>query len=173
MLISPCLLPDYCIFCSLACVNSETHNLQRVFRRILGTKGGHCATRSLRRPWKLGLRIVAWSKPRMFSEESLEKIKFKAFPKSVGSRILSLESVDYLGTSEHFWNALVMSMRFIFRADWNDVPCKSLFWSLAMMLFPWNRGPWISVYLYTRMACDRRRYFWSSPTRVLNQFRNK
>ena len=39
----------------------------------------------------------------MFSEESLEKIKFKAFPKSVGSRILSLESVDYLGTSEHFW----------------------------------------------------------------------
>ena len=39
----------------------------------------------------------------MFSEESLEKIKFKAIPKSVGSRILSLESVDYLGTSEHFW----------------------------------------------------------------------
>ena len=102
MLISPCLLPDYCIFCSLACVNCETHNLQRVFRRILGTKGGHCATRSLRRPWKLGLRIVAESKPRMFSEESLEKIKFKAIPKSAGPRILSLESVDYFGTSEHY-----------------------------------------------------------------------
>ena len=35
--------------------------------------GGHCARRSLRRPWKLRLRIVAWSKPRIFCEESLEK----------------------------------------------------------------------------------------------------
>ena len=39
----------------------------------------------------------------MFSEESLGKIKFKAIPKRVGSRILSLESVDYFGTSEHYW----------------------------------------------------------------------
>ena len=39
----------------------------------------------------------------MFSEESLEKIKFKAIPKSAGPRILSLESVDYFGTSEHYW----------------------------------------------------------------------
>ena len=53
-------------------------------------------------PWKLGLRIVAWSKPRMFCEESLGKIKFKTFPKRVGSRILSLEIVDYFGTSEHY-----------------------------------------------------------------------
>ena len=29
----------------------------------------------------------------MFCEESLRKIKFRAFPKSVGPRILSLESV--------------------------------------------------------------------------------
>ena len=27
----------------------------------------------------------------------------------------------------------VMRMRLIFGDDWNDVPCKSLFWSLAMM----------------------------------------
>ena len=32
----------------------------------------------------------------MFCEESLGKIKFRAFPKRVGPRILSLESVDYL-----------------------------------------------------------------------------
>ena len=65
-------------------------------------KGGHCARRYLRRPWKLGLRIVAWSKQHMFCKESLGKIKFRAFPKRVGPRILSLESVDYFGTSEHY-----------------------------------------------------------------------
>ena len=27
---------------------------------------------------------------------------------------------------------------------------------LAMMLFLWNRGPIIFVYLYTRIACERR-----------------
>ena len=39
----------------------------------------------------------------MFCKESLEKIKFRAFPKRVGPRILSLESVDYFGASEHYW----------------------------------------------------------------------
>ena len=94
----------------------------------------------------------------MFCEESLGKIKFRTFPKRVGPRILSLESVDYFGTSEHYWVVgkkkrrifisktamvgccklslyLVMSMLFTFGDDWNDVPCKSLFWSLAMMNF--------------------------------------
>ena len=113
------------ILISLACVSSETHNLQRVFRPRGGgvapyinfsgstprnfwlffrtQKGSHCARRSLQRPWKLGLRIVVWSEPRMFCEESLGKIKFRAFPKRVGPRILSLESVDYFGASEHYW----------------------------------------------------------------------
>ena len=36
----------------------------------------------------------------MFCQESLGKIKF---PKRVGPRILSLESVDYFGASEHYW----------------------------------------------------------------------
>ena len=112
------------ILISLACVSSETHNLQRVFRPRGGgvapyinfsgstprnfwlffrtQKGSHCARRSLQRPWKLGLRIVAWSKPRLFCEESLGKNKFRASPKSVGPRILSLESVDHFGTSEHY-----------------------------------------------------------------------
>ena len=41
-------------------------------------------------------------KPRMFWEERLGKIKFRASPKRVGPRILSLESVDYFGASEHY-----------------------------------------------------------------------
>ena len=78
----------------------------------------------------------------MFCEESLGKIKFRAFPKRVGPRILSLESVDYFGTSELlsgrkkkiriliskiamvgccklslYAKGLVMSMRFIFDDD--------------------------------------------------------
>ena len=36
----------------------------------------------------------------MFCEESLGKIKFRAFPKHVGPRILLLESVDYFGASD-------------------------------------------------------------------------
>ena len=59
-------------------------------------KAGHCSRCSLRRPWKLGLRIVAWLKQRMFWEESLWKIKFRAFWKHVGPWILLLESVDIL-----------------------------------------------------------------------------
>ena len=39
----------------------------------------------------------------MFCEESLGKIKFRAFPKHVGPRILSLESVDFFEASEHYW----------------------------------------------------------------------
>ena len=31
----------------------------------------------------------------MFCEESLGKIKFRAFPKRVGPRIISLESVEF------------------------------------------------------------------------------
>ena len=38
----------------------------------------------------------------MFFEESLGKLKFRAFPKRVGPRILSLKSVDYFGTSESY-----------------------------------------------------------------------
>ena len=38
----------------------------------------------------------------MFCKESLGKIKFRVFPKHVGSRILSLESIDYFQTSEHY-----------------------------------------------------------------------
>ena len=39
----------------------------------------------------------------MFYEENLGKIKFRAFPKAVSQLILSLQRVDYFGTSEHYW----------------------------------------------------------------------
>ena len=48
------------------------------------------------------ISILMWSKPRMFCNESLGKIKFRAFLKGVGPWILSLEIVDYFGTSEHW-----------------------------------------------------------------------
>ena len=32
----------------------------------------------------------------------LRKIKFRVFPEQVGPRVLSLESVDYFGTNEHY-----------------------------------------------------------------------
>ena len=37
------------------------------------------------------------------SHVCLGKIKFRAFPKRVGPRILSLESVDYFKASEYYW----------------------------------------------------------------------
>ena len=103
----------------------------------------------------------------------------RAFPERVGPRILSLESVDYFGTSEHFsgrkkeeslWAKL--QRNFDGEANWsgvanescdkhavflgndqNDVSCSSRFCSLVMMKFLSNQGPW--VYL----------------SRVLNQFK--
>ena len=127
------------VLISLACFSSETHFFCNMFFVVFRTqKGGHCTRHSLWRPWKLGVRIVAWSKPRMFCKESLGKIKFRAFPKQVGPRILSLENVDYFGTLVNtteeskenkdlsktvmvgscklslYANALAMSMQFIF-----------------------------------------------------------
>ena len=57
--------------------------------------GGHCARRCLQRPWKLGLRIISWSKPHMF----------RTFLKHIDPWILSLEIIDYFGTSKHYWVA--------------------------------------------------------------------
>ena len=51
---------------------------------------------------ELGIRIIARLKPCMFCKESLGKIRFRAFLKRVGPEILSLESVDYFGTSEDY-----------------------------------------------------------------------
>ena len=86
----------------------------------------------MRTPWKLGLRSIARLKPRIFCEENLGKIKFRAFPKRVGPRILSVESgvvekklriliskIAMVGCCKLslYANDLVMSMRFIFGED--------------------------------------------------------
>ena len=38
----------------------------------------------------------------VLQRSSTGKIKFRAFPKRVGLRILLLQSIDYFGTSEHY-----------------------------------------------------------------------
>ena len=66
-------------FINLACASSETHNLQRIFLHIQDSKGGHCA-----REWE-SLRDRSHA---CFCEERLSKIKFRAFRRRVGPRIL-------------------------------------------------------------------------------------
>ena len=80
---------------SLACVSCETHKLQAAFLHIYDTKGESWWQAFLAETVEIRnkLRIVAWPKPRKFCEESFGKIKFRAFPKRVGPRILSVESV--------------------------------------------------------------------------------
>ena len=64
---------------------------------------GHCVRSSLRRPWNLCLRLAAWSKPRMFGEESLGKIKFRAFRKCVDHgfyRLKAFITLEQVNTTE-------------------------------------------------------------------------
>ena len=91
-----------------------------------------------------------------------------SFPERVGPRTLSLESVDYFGTSEYFsgrekeeslranlrwWGvgnfhcmqmSLVMVMRFISGYDWHGKPYSSRFCSVISL----ESRPLIFVYLY-------------------------
>ena len=146
---------------------------------------GHCGRRSLQRPWKLGLRIVAWSKPRLFCEESLWKNKFRASPKSIGPRILSLESVDHLGTSEHYSVVQKKKIRILFSKTamvecfklslYANESCdedaiyfrRRLKWRAMLNTFLISGNDVISLksrpvnfrVFCTRVACDRRRIF--------------
>ena len=82
------------------------------------------------------------------------KLRFRTFLERVCPRILSFESVDYFGTSEHLGGrkkrriliskivvnflcmllSLGMNMRFIFGDDLNDTACSHhVFLSVAMM----------------------------------------
>ena len=76
------------LFINLACLSSETRNLQRVFLRICDAKGG-----------SLFQAFLAGNKNRCVVETThilrrKLKINFRAFPKRVGPRILLLESFD-------------------------------------------------------------------------------
>ena len=83
---------------SLACASSKTYNLQRVFLRIYDTNWGKSCQAFLPET------VETWKKNRCMIEAThvlRRNIKFRAFPKRVGPRILSLQSVDFFGTSEH------------------------------------------------------------------------
>ena len=143
---------------------------------------GHCARRSLRTPWKLGLRIVAWWKPCMFCEESLGKIKFRAFPIRVGPRIPLLQSIDYFGT---LWTPLSGRKKRILITKTAMVGCCKLSAMIEMTclvnhffdLWQWCNFSGIEAFefscIYTRVWVRPQTYFRSSLTRVLNRFRNK
>ena len=176
---------------SLACVSSETHNLQAVFLRIYDTIRESWCQAFLTETVEIRnkLRIVAWPKPHMFCEESLGKIKFRAFPKRVGPRILSLESVDYLGTSEHYWvvekkkkiriliskAALVgcckLSLYANASCDEHAVYFRRwLKWLAMWITFLIFGNAVISLDLYTRIACDRRLFpvVANTPTKSIS-----
>ena len=86
---------------SLGCISSKTHNLQPVFLRIYDTK--QTKGRSLCQTFlvETGNENRCVTKATHVLQRKLRKIKFRAFPKRVGPRILSLESIDYFGTSQH------------------------------------------------------------------------
>ena len=97
------------VLISLACISSETHNLQRVFLCILYTMGGGGEGGVIVPGFPCRDRVESGTKNRCMIEATpvlrrklTGKIKFGAFPKRVGPRILSLESVDYFGTSAHY-----------------------------------------------------------------------
>ena len=88
------------LFINLACLSSDTPNLQRVFRRIYDAKGGSLFQAFLAETVKTGNKNRCVIEATYILRRKL-KIKFRALPKRVGSRILSLESFDNFGTSEH------------------------------------------------------------------------
>ena len=84
----------------------------RMVRPLGHKRGSDCARRSQRRLWKLGLRIVPWSKSRMFCEESLRKIKFRAFRKvSVHEfcRLKALITLEQVNITE--WSKTIIIIR--------------------------------------------------------------
>ena len=68
------------------------------FRRILFTNGGSLCQAFLAE----AVKTERGRSHAFLCEESLGKIKVRAFPKRVGPRILSLESAEYFATSEHY-----------------------------------------------------------------------
>ena len=145
-------------------------------------KRGYGPNHSLKRLWKLGIKIAVWLAPCMFCEESFSRKGWSMNSVAWKNWLLWKKGILYLSgrkkkkrkknlkeqnfdgeancsgvvSCHRILMSLVMSMWFIFRNDWNDVPCSSCFCSMAMMLFLLNRGPWFS---------------WNY-IRVLNQFRH-
>ena len=87
-------------------ITSTNVNLLRDSKNANISIKGSCGPRCFElRQWKMGIRIVMCQVPCLILWRKLWKDYCKrchAFPECVGPQILSLESVDYLGTSEYF-----------------------------------------------------------------------
>ena len=101
----------------------------------------------------------------MFCEEIIGKIKFRAFPKRVGPRILSLESVDYFGTSEHYCvvEKIKIKIRILISKTAMVGCCKLSLYANGLVMT-------IEAHEF---SCIYTRVQQSLLTRVLNQFRHK
>ena len=133
----------------------------------------------------------------MFCDEKLRKIKFRAFLQEVGLWILSLESVNYFGTSEHYSGRKKKNNLFKTSKTGMVGCCKLSLYAngLVMSIIIYYFRRWLKwcamkitlvisgndvIFLESRLLNFRlfihaysvrpQRYFRSSLTRVLNQF---
>ena len=82
--------------------------------------------------------------------QALGKIKFRAFPKRIGPRNLSVESVDYFGTSEQYRVVEKKKIRILISKIAVVRCCK---------LSLYTNEPCDEHSINTRIACDRRAVF--------------
>ena len=80
-------------------------------------------------------------------------MRFRAFAERVGPRILSLESVDYFGTSEHFSGRKKKPRRMLIsktsidgEANWSFIVCKLVFSATIEMMRDAPRSSRIFIY---------------------------
>ena len=133
----------------------------------------------------------------MFCDEKLRKIKFRAFLQEVGLWILSLESVNYFGTSEHYSGRKKKKIFLkLAKPGWSGVVnfhCMQMGLVMSIIIYYFRRWlKWCAmkitlvisgndiIFLESRLLNFRlfihayslrpQRYFRSSLTRVLNQF---
>ena len=86
---------------NLACASSDTHNLQAVFFSLYLVHKTTVVVLGV----PLAENVETGNKNRCVTEAThvlRRKLRLRAFSERVCPRILSLESFDYFGTSEHF-----------------------------------------------------------------------
>ena len=74
-----------------------------VFHCTVYTNGGSLCQAFLAETMETGTKNhFVIEAPHVLGRKLRKQIKFRTFPKNVGPRVLSLESTDYFGTSEHY-----------------------------------------------------------------------
>jgi len=113
---------------SLVCVSSETHNLQRVFLRIFNAKGElYQAFPSETVEIGTKNRCVIEATNSIASKFWLLWNKWTLLSGRKTIRLLIIKTAMAGVVNFHCMQMLLWC------DDWNDVPYKSLFWSMAMM----------------------------------------